>query len=202
MKKHKIILKRTKSVNAILKYGKALFWKYGIRKVTVEDICKEAGVSKMTFYRSFENKYELAKIILIEFANESYMIFSELFSREDPFPEIVAEFLEIKKQQAKAVSIEFIKDIYVQNEFTDSLKRLLEESQKSLMTTIYKSFDKAREEGWIKKEVSTSFIMYMFEKVGAMAEDEHLISMFKDSEEMASTMTSFLFNGILNEKPI
>ena len=202
MKKHKIILKRTKSVNAILKYGKALFWKYGIRKVTVEDICKEAGVSKMTFYRSFENKYELAKIILIEFANESYMIFSELFSREDPFPEIVAEFLEIKKQQAKAVSIEFIKDIYVQNEFTDSLKRLLEESQKSLMSTIYKSFDKAREEGWIKKEVSTSFIMYMFEKVGAMAEDEHLISMFKDSEEMASTMTSFLFNGILNEKPI
>ena len=162
MKKHKIILKRTKSVNAILKYGKALFWKYGIRKLTVEDICKEAGVSKMTFYRSFENKYELAKIILIEFANESYMIFSELFSREDPFPEIVAEFLEIKKQQAKAVSIEFIKDIYVQNEFTDSLKRLLEESQKSLMTTIYKSFDKAREEGWIKKEVSTSFIMYMF----------------------------------------
>ena len=70
------------------------------------------------------------------------------------------------------------------------------------MITIYKSFDKAREEGWIKKEVSTSFIMYMFEKVGAMAEDEHLISMFKDSEEMASTMTSFLFNGFLNEKPI
>ena len=92
MIKSNIILKRTKSVNAILKNGKDLFWKYGIRKVTVEDICKEAGVSKMTFYRSFENKYEVAKIILIELANDSYVIFSELFSREDPFPEIVAEF--------------------------------------------------------------------------------------------------------------
>ena len=198
----KVILKRTKSVNAILKCGKDLFWKYGIRKVTVEDICKEAGVSKMTFYRSFENKYEVAKIILIEFANDSYVIFSELFSREDPFPEIVAEFLEIKKQQAKGLSIEFLKDIYVQNEFMDSLKLLLEESQKKMMATVIKSFDKAREEGWVKKGVSTPFILYMFEKIGQMAEDDYLISMFQDSEEMASTLTSFLFSGILNDKQI
>ncbi len=44
--------------------GRSLFWKFGFTKVTVEEICQSAGVSKMTFYRYFENKTELAKRIL------------------------------------------------------------------------------------------------------------------------------------------
>ena len=40
----------------ILKTGKELFWKYGFKLVTIEEICKEAGVSKMTYYKYFTNK--------------------------------------------------------------------------------------------------------------------------------------------------
>ncbi len=32
----------------ILSTGKDLFWKFGFRRVTIEEICKEAGISKMT----------------------------------------------------------------------------------------------------------------------------------------------------------
>ena len=45
----------------ILNTARQLFWKHGIRRVSVEEVCREAGVSKMTFYRSFPNKIELAK---------------------------------------------------------------------------------------------------------------------------------------------
>lgn len=190
-------IKRTKSVKLILIEGKKLFWKYGIQRVTVDEICKEAGVSKMTFYRTFDNKYELAKIILIELANDSYVIFSELFSREDPFPEIIKEFLEVKRAQAKAVSMEFVKDLYEVNDFTSSLRALLEDSQQKMMAIVFKSFDKAREEGWIHEHMSTPFIMYIFDKIGNMTEDEHLLSLFSSSEELVVTLTNFLFHGIL-----
>lgn len=194
-------MKKTKSAIAILKNGKELFLKYGIRKVTVEDICKKAEVSKMTFYRSFENKYEVARIMLFEYARESYAVFHELFSREVPFPEILEEFLIIKKEQASAVSMEFLRDLYIDNEFMTSLKVLLEDSQKEIMAVVFQSFERARREGWIKKEISTSFILYMMEKIGHMAEDEQLLSIFKDPEEMTEVLTSYMFAGLLNDKP-
>jgi len=37
--------------NQIIDTSKKLFWKYGIKRVTIEEICREAGVSKMTFYK-------------------------------------------------------------------------------------------------------------------------------------------------------
>ena len=42
--------------NQILTKGKELFWKYGIKRVAIEEICKQAHVSKMTFYKYFKNK--------------------------------------------------------------------------------------------------------------------------------------------------
>ena len=49
----------------LIQTGKALFFKYGIKKVSVAEICKEAGVSKMTFYKHYANKGELAKEFLL-----------------------------------------------------------------------------------------------------------------------------------------
>ncbi|MBN1927463.1 MAG: helix-turn-helix transcriptional regulator, partial [Prolixibacteraceae bacterium] len=53
----------TDRANQILQSAKKLFWKYGIRKVSIDEICREAGVSRMTFYRLFKNKIELAKVV-------------------------------------------------------------------------------------------------------------------------------------------
>ena len=36
-----------------------LFREYGLNKVSVEEICDRAGVSKMTFYRQYRNKIDL-----------------------------------------------------------------------------------------------------------------------------------------------
>ena len=54
----------SKKYKDIMSTGKDLFWKYGMKRVTVEEICKEANVSKMTFYKYFGNKYELALAII------------------------------------------------------------------------------------------------------------------------------------------
>ena len=56
--------KHNKKYKQIIATSKELFWKFGIKRVTVEEICSQAHVSKMTFYKFFPNKIELAKIIL------------------------------------------------------------------------------------------------------------------------------------------
>ena len=50
----------------IVKTAKELFWKFGIKRVTIEEICREANVSKMTFYKFFSNKNELLHTVIEE----------------------------------------------------------------------------------------------------------------------------------------
>lgn len=41
-----------------------MFGEYGIRSVSIDDICREISISKKTFYQYFENKSELLEAIL------------------------------------------------------------------------------------------------------------------------------------------
>ena len=59
----KISQKKSKKLCQISQTAETLFKLYGIKRVTVEEICKKANVSKMTFYKYFRNKIELVKHI-------------------------------------------------------------------------------------------------------------------------------------------
>lgn len=55
----------------IVKQSVELFLKYGIRSVSIDDICKQMGISKKTFYVYFKQKSDLVEAILTY--NESRM---------------------------------------------------------------------------------------------------------------------------------
>ncbi|UCD39298.1 MAG: helix-turn-helix transcriptional regulator, partial [Fidelibacterota bacterium] len=64
-----------------------LFSRFGARRVTVEEICREANVSKMTFYKYFPNKVELVRTIRDNWEEEGFMRFDEINAMDLPFPE-------------------------------------------------------------------------------------------------------------------
>lgn len=49
----------------ILKGAAEVFRKYGFRSVSMDDICRELGISKKTLYQYVENKSDLIKKILL-----------------------------------------------------------------------------------------------------------------------------------------
>lgn len=50
----------------ILKAASELFLKYGLRSVTIDDICNELHISKKTFYVHFKQKEELIESLLVQ----------------------------------------------------------------------------------------------------------------------------------------
>lgn len=48
----------------ILERSGAVFMKYGLKSVTMDDLCREIGVSKKTIYKYFEDKTDLVHSIL------------------------------------------------------------------------------------------------------------------------------------------
>lgn len=39
----------------LLESTRKLIWKQGVNKTSVDQICQDSGLSKMTFYRAYEN---------------------------------------------------------------------------------------------------------------------------------------------------
>jgi AcrR family transcriptional regulator len=73
-----------------------LFWRYGIKRVSVEEICRTAVVSKMTFYKHFKNKVDLALYVLRMVMQTGLRIYRDIMDRDVPFAEKAADFVQMK----------------------------------------------------------------------------------------------------------
>ena len=82
----------------IIKTAGDMFFRLGIRSVSIDDICHELGMSKKTFYVYFASKDELVEQLLQ--ANIDYMASKmEGLLKTGDFKQLVAKF--IKHQEAE-----------------------------------------------------------------------------------------------------
>jgi hypothetical protein len=58
------ILKKMEPKERILKGAEELFFRYGIKSVTMDDIAKHLGISKKTIYQSFSDKDEVVHTLM------------------------------------------------------------------------------------------------------------------------------------------
>ena len=180
----------------ILKTGKDLFWKYGFKRVTIEEICKEAGVSKMTFYKFFTNKIDLVKNIMNDILRVSLDKYKEIMASAIPYPEKVVAMVQLKRDQIEHMSSEFFKD-YVQSDDPELISYLEQLSGESMQMFV-DDFRKAQENGDIRKEMKIELIMYIMNHLVEMAQNDDLINMYDEPQDLVMEITNFLFYGILN----
>jgi AcrR family transcriptional regulator len=182
----------------ILKTGKELFWKFGYKRVTVEEVCKEAGISKMTYYKHFNNKLELVKTIMDRILTDSLDKYKQIMSSDIPYPEKVVGMVQLKKDQIETMSSEFFRD-YVQSGDPELIS-YLEQLSGETMQMFVDDFKKAQEEGNIRKDLKIEFIMYIMNKLVAWAYEDELIDMYDNPQDLVMELTNFLFYGILDRE--
>ena len=62
-----------------------LFMRYGVKRVTVEEICQTAKISKMTFYKYFKNKKVLAEHIIYSILDYAQIEFDAIWNEVSTF---------------------------------------------------------------------------------------------------------------------
>lgn len=182
----------------IIHTGKELFWKYGVKRVTIEEICREAGVSKMTFYKFFPNKIELAKTIFERLLEKSMARFKDAINSDMSFQDKVKEMIALKMEGSKDISVEFINDIYKNPElglFEFALKR-----QQESFGLFANFLTNAQKEGYIRKEIKIDFVFYWIQQMSHIMEDESLLSKYDHPEDLIKELMNFMFYGLLPEK--
>ncbi len=184
----------------IIAVGRGLFWKHGFKRVTIEEICSEAKVSKMTYYKFFSNKMELIKTILDELFKESITSYREIMDSDIPFSEKITRQIELKMKGTADMSTEFANDLMLHAE--PEIVEFYTLRKNEILVMVHADYVKAQKNGEIRKDVKPEFLIYFLNHIYEMLADEKLIQLYNSPNEMAMELIRFFFYGILdrNEK--
>ncbi len=179
----------------ILITAKELFWKHGIKRVTVEEICSLASVSKMTFYKHYSNKNDLVKHILDSLYAESMHKYRDIMSSEREYKDKVADLYRLKLEATDAISHEFLSDFY--NSGDEELKEYLNRKVEENISFMIQDFIDAQDKGEIRKDMKPEFINFILNHMVKLGDDPKLNSLYPNAQEMILELTNFFFYGIL-----
>ena len=182
----------------IMATSRELFWKYGISRVTVEEICREAEVSKMTFYKHFSNKNDLIRKLIDRIFANSMDEYNSIMDSDLEFHEKVRKMVLMKIEGTNNISKEFLKDFYSRNdpELTGFFQSKISES----INMIQCDFTAAIDRGYLRGNIKPEFMLYYLNKIIEMGNDPELVSIYDSAQDMIMEITNIFFYGILPVK--
>jgi AcrR family transcriptional regulator len=175
--------------------ARELFFRHGFRKVTVDEICRKAHVSRKTYYSFYENKNALVLFILDNLINESIEQYNKIIQMDISFAEKLIAMLEQKHEFAKSISKEFITDF-----FDPGAAEILAFWQQSMYRSlaILKDFlQKGQESGDINPGLNINYVLWYFQRTTEMMKSPELMDMFKDASEVMKQVTQSMIYGLM-----
>lgn len=177
-----------------------LFWKYGFKKVSIDEICKKSNVSRKTFYTFYENKNALILYLYNKVIDETYAIYEGIIESDLTFSEKLEKIFNLKFESTKSISMEFINDFYNPDagELTTFFNSTIERSLKFMRDFL----SEAQKKGEINKDLNLDYIMYMMQKAIELCGSQKLMSMFPDAASLTRQVTQSIIYGIMPVKTI
>ena len=179
----------------LVEKAKDLFFHYGTKRVSVEEICQKSGVSKMTFYRYFPNKTALARYVLESIYGEASEKVKNILAMDLPFEERLKKVLVTKMEYTEKYSREFIKDLVTGSE--PELQKYIEEETKNFLDDLRKIFLDAQKKGEIRSDIKVDFVIYMMNVMKEVFKDENLQKLYPDFASLMEDAFNFFYYGVL-----
>lgn len=152
----------------------------------------------MTYYKFFENKMALVKVLMDEILQDGMIKYRKLMDSDKPYPEKVLGLIQLKKEQTHTMSSEFFKD-YLQSDDPEMLA-YLEKLSKENFEIFLNDFRKAQENGDIRKDLKAEFIIAVLNQMmDWIQHDPSLMDLYDEPQDLAVEMTRLMFYGIMEK---
>ena len=185
----------------IIKTAGELFFRLGIRSVSIDDICRELGMSKKTFYVYFASKDELIEQMLQ--ANLSYISgkMEELRALKD-FRQLVKMFL--KRQEAEKNDVRRVPQLvydlkkYYPRQFAKFQEDCFEVQKSYMMHYLQLGV----EQGLVRANLNIELTAVFFAKIhsDAIRDFEVIEAHNHNMHQLAHTAMDVFVRGVLSEE--
>ncbi len=182
--------------NNLMHTAKELFWKYGFKRVSIEEICEKSGVSKMTFYRHFANKTEIAKAVFDEEVQHGVNAFRNIihttkFTTDQKMKMIIS----LKMNGSYDISKEFLQDFYSNPEL--GLKEYIEERTRAVWGEMLEDFRKAQRKGVFRKDFKPELFFHLSQKMADLINDKSMLELYESPQALMVELTNMMLYGIV-----
>ncbi len=192
------MVKTSKKYDDIITTAKDLFWKHGFKRVSVEEICQKANVSKMTFYKYFPNKIELAKSIFNGVVVEAEKQFKQIMKEDSSADAKIRNLIQLKMDGTNNISPEFLQDFYTGTE--PELKTYVEERTRLSWNILIEDFKEAQLNGVFRKDFNPELLIKVQMKLFEILDDKSVTSMFNTKQELIMEFVNLMVYGIRPHK--
>lgn len=179
---------------AVLVAGKLLFWKFGFKKVTVEEICKTAGISKMTFYKFYPDKLTLAKSIYSAEVQNGMIKFKEVMQSDKSAAVKMEMIMKLKSEAIENISKDFLMDFYGDEE--TGLKQFITATTNNYIEQIIVEFKNAQARGDFRQDFKPEFVMYISQRIVDSINDPYLLELCGNPQEVILQLARLFTFGI------
>lgn len=180
----------------ILNAAKKLFTNYGFKKVSMDEIASEAGVTKKTVYTYFSSKEELLKYCIKEELQNMRKIIENVESKKLDFMETVHQVIYNLLKYKK--NCKFLKMLFKESEIlkNEQLKDNLKIVDKEIQSYIRKQLELAIQNDKIEVQNIdiTTFLIYKMYIALMIDWNEDYKKL--DEKEIADNILHFLVNGL------
>ena len=185
----------------IIKTAGDMFFRLGIRSVSIDDICREMGMSKKTFYVYFESKDELVAQLLQ--SNINYMAgkMEELLRLHD-FTKLISVFL--KRQEAEKNDVRRVPQLVF--DLKKYYPRQFEEFQHNCFETqkryIMRYLEQGREQGLVRTNLDIELTAVLFAKIhsDAIRDLEVIEAHGHNMHQLGHTAMDLFARGVLSDE--
>jgi AcrR family transcriptional regulator len=171
----------------LIQTGETLFVKHGMRRVTVEEICRQAGVSKPTFYRYFENKEALARRIFELWIDDGLEQIDGLEEAKTPFPEKLQGILSLKQAFVARPGPEFLEDLLH-----------LEFDLSHVLGRVMRFLVHGQQHGKIRADVRPELLLAAFDLLNSLHHDPRIRDLYPDPETLVEDIFKLFLYGALS----
>lgn len=178
-----------------------MFFRLGVRSVSIDDICHELGMSKKTFYVYFASKEELIDSMLQQNINYIREKMEELVQLGD-FREIVRKFL--KHQEAERMDVRRVPQLvydlkkYYPRQFQDFQLRCFEVQKQYIGSYLQQGVSAC----FVRANLNIEYTAFLFAKIysDTIRDLELLEAQNINVRHMGSTAMDIFVRGILSEE--
>lgn len=169
-----------------------LFFKHGFKRVTVEEICTTAKVSKVTFYRYFSSKDEMIKYITRLLTDNFALEFEQIIDRDSSIKSKFDDIAILKQEFAANLGAELRYSIFK----SPAVKEYMQDMDQRLMQKFEQLMHKEQAQGNINPKVDIEKAMAFISRLNQLLSDDNFAGIYHDLNEMIVEVNELLVMGL------
>jgi AcrR family transcriptional regulator len=196
-----IVLSENSSAQRIVTAARRHFFAHGFRRVTMDDLAEELGMSKKTLYASFPSKLDLLRAVLLDKFRGVEVDLDRVMSAasKDDVLATLHQLLACMQRHTEEIQPPFVRDIRRE---APEIFQIVQTHRRELIQRYFgKLFEDGRRAGIIRKDVSTRLMIEMLVGVTeAIMNPTKMAELELTPATGYVSITTVILEGLLTEK--